>query len=145
MSPDFCPACSLSGCDTGVTELPAYTRAKAASAAFNPDNWCCTRSRSFFNCFTIPDKLANVVSPLGWGTLTDNKGTKVLGTTHGIAQSYWSNSKCGSVVVRFATFRAGDIGVMFSRFFGVMFCHFFGVMLSHLFKEGRENMAATPA
>jgi len=57
----------------------------------------------------------------------------------------WSNSKCGSVVVRFATFRAGDIGVMFSRFFGAMFCHLFGVMLSHLLKEGSENMTATLA
>jgi hypothetical protein len=34
---------------------------------------------------------------------------------------------------------------MFSRFFGVMFRHLFGVMLSHLFKEGDENVAATPA
>jgi hypothetical protein len=42
-----------------------YALVKAASAAFNPDNWRCTRSRSFFNCFTIPDKLANVVSPSG--------------------------------------------------------------------------------
>jgi len=25
-----------------------YTPANAASAAFNPDNCCCTRSRSFF-------------------------------------------------------------------------------------------------
>jgi hypothetical protein len=42
-----------------------YALVKAASAAFNPDNWRCTRSRSFFNCFTIPDKLANVVPPSG--------------------------------------------------------------------------------
>src|SRR6266852_5651698 len=48
-----------------VPVLPLYTPAKAASATFNPDKWCCTRSRSFFNCFTIPDKLANVVSPSG--------------------------------------------------------------------------------
>ena len=73
------------------------------------------------------------------------KGTRVLGTTHGTAQSYWSNSKYGSVVVRFATFRAGDIGVMFSRLLDVMFSHLFGVMLSHLLKEGSENMAATLA
>jgi hypothetical protein len=58
-------------------------------------------------------------------------------------QSYWSNSKYSSVVVRFATFRAGDIGVMFSRLFDFMFCHLFGVMLSHLLKEGFEDMAAT--
>ncbi len=44
--------------------------------------------------------------------------------------------------MRFATFRAGDTGVMFSRFFGVIFCHLFGVMLSHSRKEGCENMAA---
>jgi hypothetical protein len=53
------------------------------------------------------------------------------------------NSQYGSVGVPFATFRAGDLGVMFSRLFDVMFCHFFGVMLSHLLKEGSENMAAT--
>jgi hypothetical protein len=34
---------------------------------------------------------------------------------------------------------------MFSRFFGVMFRHLLGIMLSHLFKEGGENVAATPA
>jgi hypothetical protein len=47
--------------------------------------------------------------------------------------------------VRLAAFRAGDLGVMFSRFFGVVFRHFFGVMLSHLVKEGGEDVAATPA
>ncbi len=43
--------------------LPLYTPAKAASAEFNLVNCCCTRSRSFFNCFTIPDKLANGFVP----------------------------------------------------------------------------------
>ena len=66
-------------------------------------------------------------------------------THYRTAQSHWSNSKCGSVVVRFATFGAGDVGVRLSRFFGVMFCHLFGVMLIHLFKEGYENMATTLA
>jgi len=47
--------------------------------------------------------------------------------------------------MRRAAFRAGDIGVMFSRFFGVIFRHLFGVLLSHLVKEGGENVAATPA
>jgi hypothetical protein len=74
------------------------------------------------------------------GILTE--GT-ILGTAHGTAQSHCSNSQCGSVVVRFATFGAGDVGVRLSRFFGVMFCHLFGVMLIHLFKEGGENMATT--
>jgi hypothetical protein len=41
---------------------PLYTPANALSAASIPDNCCATRSRSFFNCFTIPDKLANGVS-----------------------------------------------------------------------------------
>ena len=75
-------------------------------------------------------------------TLTE--GT-ILGTTYGTAQSHWSNSKSGSVIVHFATFGAGDVGVRLSRFFGVMFCHLFGVMLIHLFKEGCENMATTSA
>jgi hypothetical protein len=75
------------------------------------------------------------------GILADTKGTRVLGTTHGTAESYWSNSKCGSVVVCFATFRAGEN----SRFFCVMFGHLFGVVLSHLLKEGFESMAATLA
>jgi hypothetical protein len=48
-----------------------------------------------------------------------------------------------AIVVLRAAFRAGDIGVMFSRFFGVMFRHLFGVMLSHLFKEACENATAT--
>jgi hypothetical protein len=74
------------------------------------------------------------------GILTE--GT-ILGTAHGTAQSHWSNSQCGSVVVRFATFGAGDVGVRSSRFFGIMFCDLFGVMLIHLFKEGCENMATT--
>ena len=50
-----------------------------------------------------------------------------------------------TIVVRVAAFRAGDLGVIFSRFFRVMFRHLFGVMLSHLFKEGGENVPATPA
>jgi len=46
--------------------VPRYTPAKAASAAFNPDNCLSTESRSFFNCFIIPDRFANVF-PLGCG------------------------------------------------------------------------------
>ena len=34
--------------------FPVYAPMKAESAAFNPDNWRSTLSRSFFNCFTIP-------------------------------------------------------------------------------------------
>jgi len=45
--------------------------------------------------------------------------------------------------MRRAAFRAGDIGVMFSRFFVVMFHHLFGVMLSHFFKEACKDLAAT--
>lgn len=48
-----------------------------------------------------------------------------------------------AIIVRRAAFRAGDIGVMFSRFLWVMFRHLFGVMLSHLFKEACENITAT--
>jgi hypothetical protein len=45
--------------------------------------------------------------------------------------------------MRRTAFRAGDIGVMFSRFFVVIFRHLFGVMLSHFFKEACEDVAAT--
>jgi hypothetical protein len=38
--------------------LPPYTLAKAVSAAFSADKCRSTRSRSFFNCFTIPDSFA---------------------------------------------------------------------------------------
>jgi hypothetical protein len=34
-------------------DFPAYTFTKAASAAFNPDNSRSTRSRSFFNCWSV--------------------------------------------------------------------------------------------
>src|SRR5438445_212364 len=44
---------------------PAYTPAKAESAAFNPDNCRSTRSRSFFNCFTMSDMVAMLVPPHG--------------------------------------------------------------------------------
>src|SRR5271154_2982804 len=47
-----------------VLPVPRYTAAKAVSAAFNPDNCFSTWSRSFFNCFTSPDKLA-INSSLG--------------------------------------------------------------------------------
>jgi hypothetical protein len=33
----------------GLLPRLLYTPANAARAAFNPDNCCCTRSRSFFN------------------------------------------------------------------------------------------------
>ena len=61
------------------------------------------------------------------------------------AQSYWFNSKCGHVVVRFATFRTGDFGVTLIPFLGITFCHLSGVMLGHFFKECYESMAATLA
>jgi hypothetical protein len=41
--------------------VPVYTLAKAESAAFNPDNCFSTRSRSFFNCFTMPVSVAMLV------------------------------------------------------------------------------------
>ena len=37
---------------------PALRPARAASAAFKPLTSSCTRSRSFFNCWTIPDRFA---------------------------------------------------------------------------------------
>ena len=48
-----------------------------------------------------------------------------------------------TIVVRLATFRASDFGVIFSRLFGAIFRHLFGVMLGHSFKEGGEDMAAS--
>jgi hypothetical protein len=47
-----------------VVPVTRYTVAKAVSAAFNPDNCFSTWSRSFFSCFTSPDKLA-INFPLG--------------------------------------------------------------------------------
>jgi hypothetical protein len=42
---------------------PLYTPTKAVSAAFSADNCFSTRSRSCFNCFTIPDKFAILIGP----------------------------------------------------------------------------------
>src|SRR5713226_6050136 len=36
-----------------------YTPANTSSTGFKPKSRCCTRSRSLFKCFTVPDKLPN--------------------------------------------------------------------------------------
>src|SRR5215831_2568221 len=38
--------------------FPAYTPAKAEITAFKPESCFSTRSRSFFNCITMPDRFA---------------------------------------------------------------------------------------
>ena len=90
---------SLTSCGVCVgfaAVFPAYAPMKAESAAFNPDNWRSTLSRSFFNCFTIPGTFA-ISPPRGLGTarsmVTSEKVTSKLWITSLWEHCYTFNCK----------------------------------------------------